>query len=36
MLCDGKTIDAGHGMRQEYLTLPRWKAEGEVLVPLAA
>ena len=28
--------DARHGTRQEDRTIPRWKAEGEVLVPLAA
>ena len=32
MLCDGKTIDAGHGMRQENWQVPRRQAKSEVLV----
>ena len=35
MLCDGKTIDAELGMRQENWQVPRRQAESEVLVPLA-
>ena len=31
MLCDGKTIDAGHGMRQEDWQVPRRQAKSEVL-----
>ena len=30
-----KTIDAGHGMRQENWQVPRRQAKSEVLVPLA-
>ena len=36
MLCNGRANDARHGTRQEDRTIPRWKAEGEVLVPPAA
>ena len=35
MLCDGKTIGAGHGVRQENWQVPRRQAKSEVLVPLA-
>ena len=35
LLCDGKTIDAGHGMRQENWQVPRLQAKSDVLVPLA-
>ena len=34
-LCDGKTIDAGHGMRRENWQVPRRQAKSEVLVLLA-
>ena len=36
MQVDCKTNDAGPGTRQEDRTIPRWEAEGMVLVPLAA
>ena len=31
-----KPNDARNGTRQEDLTIPRWEAEGKVLVPMAA
>ena len=35
MLCDGKTIGAGHGVRQENWQVPRRQAKSDVLVQLA-
>ena len=34
MLCGGKTIDAGHGMRQDNWQVLRRKAKSDVLAPL--
>ena len=36
VLRNGEADHARHGMRQEDRTVPRWEAEGEMLVPLAA